>query len=200
MSGDFDAAAIPLIQHVLDVHARLEAQPRLPFDSEFARLKQRLLDDFRGDGVFRLARYALVCWIDELFLDSSWSKSWRRQTLEESLYGANEGPTRFWSLAQQAARTGPREMRVLLRWLVLLGYRGSLLGKDDEVKAWLDSLPDSERESAAFDVDFTSPTLLPPPAPLEGRRTLRRWLTLAGAGLAVVAPVMGFFAVKQWLP
>ncbi|MBX9681671.1 MAG: DotU family type IV/VI secretion system protein [Gemmataceae bacterium] len=200
MSGDFDAAAISLIQHVLELHARLQTQPRLAFDAEHARLKQRLLDDFRGEGIFRLARYAIVCWIDEVFLDSTWSKAWRRQTLEASLYGTDEGATRFWTLAQQAARTGPREMRQLLRWLVLLGFRGSLRGKEDEVKAWLETLPPMERELPRFDEDASSFHAIPPSVPLEGRRTLRRWLAVAGAGLAVVAPIMGFLAAKHWLP
>jgi type IV/VI secretion system ImpK/VasF family protein len=200
MSGEFDAAAISLIQHVLELHARLQAQPRLPFDAEHARLKQRLLDDFRGEGVFRLARYALVCWIDELFLDSPWSKAWRRQTLEASLYGADEGAARFWTLAHQANRTGPREMRDLLRWLVLLGFRGSLRGKEDEVGAWLQSLPEPDRSIPQMADDATTYAVVPPSVPLEGRRMLRRWLTVAGAGLAVIAPVMGFFAARHWLP
>lgn len=201
MSGDFDASAAPLIAYVLELHARLEAGVRIPFDQEHARLKQRLVDDFRGDGVYRLARYALVCWIDELFLHSPWSKAWRRQTLEASLYGADEGATRFWDLARQATRTGPQEMRDLLRWLVLLGFRGALRDKEDQVHAWLLSMPQEEPARAEADPlerEFLGG--MPNVQRLDGKRTLRRWLAAAGAGVALIAPAVGFFAVKHWLP
>ena len=42
-------------------------------------------------------RYAMVCWIDELFiLNSVWGTQWNEQKLEVDLFGTNDRAWKFW--------------------------------------------------------------------------------------------------------
>src|SRR5262245_34708680 len=48
-------------------------------------------------------RYALVCWLDEIFiLDSPWRREWNEKKLETELYGTNERNEKFWEQAKRA--------------------------------------------------------------------------------------------------
>ena len=51
-----------------------------------------------GPRLFLGVRYALVCWLDELFLvGSPWEKQWNEKKLEAVLYASNDRAWRFWS-------------------------------------------------------------------------------------------------------
>src|SRR6266852_5305509 len=62
----------------------------------------------RSPEVFLGIRYALACWLDEVFiLDSPWGRIWNERKIEEALYGTNDRAWFFWEQAQHAAnRTG----------------------------------------------------------------------------------------------
>src|SRR5262245_55589884 len=55
----------------------------------------------RRKEIFLGVRYALTCWLDELFiLDTKWEKEWNEQKLEMALYGTNDRAWKFWEQAQ----------------------------------------------------------------------------------------------------
>ncbi len=82
--------------------------------------KVQQLADFSGDrlaqeslrtkysGHFLGIRYALVCWLDEIFIiDSPWNDQWNEASLEASLYGDRERAWRFWEQAERAVPGPP---------------------------------------------------------------------------------------------
>src|SRR5436305_131753 len=66
----------PVITQALDLKERLDAGEMLDIPSEKVKLLKLIrgdggaggLTDYFGDGVFLGARYALACWVDELFI------------------------------------------------------------------------------------------------------------------------------------
>ena len=78
---------------------------------------------------FMGVRYALACWLDELFIsdpDSPWRTDWARQSLEPFLYGgANERAWRFWQQAEIAREKQSSEATEAYLWCVMLGFRGT---------------------------------------------------------------------------
>src|SRR4051812_7827290 len=70
-------------------------------------------------------RYALVCWLDELFVDESdWGARWNERKLEVALFGTNDRAWRFWEQARQTAtRNDPDALEVYYLCLQL-GFRG----------------------------------------------------------------------------
>src|SRR5579862_7998953 len=55
-----------------------------------ARLRSRGRDDLG-------ARFALVCWLDEIFIDDSpWGQQWSKRSLEYDEYGTKDRAHLFW--------------------------------------------------------------------------------------------------------
>src|SRR5947208_223861 len=122
-----------ILQHGNRLKGRLMRGEALVLENEQALLKKLLLSDaeaqrwpdYGGDdtggialdavGRSRVAtapflgiRYALVCWLDEIFLvDSFWDTRWNENKLELALYGSNDRAWRFWEQTRLAeARPG----------------------------------------------------------------------------------------------
>lgn len=107
----------PVFAYGLQLKARLESGERPVFDAEQGVLKGLLLSEtearrwsgYGGDtgpagleggarrgAQFLGVRYALVCWLDELFtLDSPWQGQWNEHKLEVALYGTNDRAWKF---------------------------------------------------------------------------------------------------------
>ncbi len=86
------------------------------------------------------ARYALVCWLDEIFiLDCPKTRDfWNEWKLEPLLYPPSaERAWRFWEQAQKAqARPGADALEVFYL-CVMLGFRGDLREQPDKLNAWV---------------------------------------------------------------
>ena len=78
------------------------------------------------------ARYALICWLDEMFvLDSPWSERWNEHKLEIRLCATNDRAWRFWDQARLASgRPGVDALEVFFL-CVMLGFSGEL-GEDPQ--------------------------------------------------------------------
>src|SRR6185437_11386502 len=97
MNKQFANVVYPVIAHALALKERLDQGEPADIESEQRELLEKLrpdgetrrLADFNGDGsVFLGARYALTCWIDELFIvHSPWSDVWNEHKLEVALFG-----------------------------------------------------------------------------------------------------------------
>src|SRR5207253_1176639 len=68
----------------------------------------RTMEGRRGAEGFLGIRYALACWLDEIFiLDSPWEAVWENHLLERALYGSRDRAWLFWEQARRAeARAG----------------------------------------------------------------------------------------------
>jgi type VI secretion system protein ImpK len=140
----------PVLSYGLRLQERMDQGEQADLDQEQAILKEMLLSDraarqwldYGGESVSRTdheevflgIRYALVCWLDELFTSSAaWGGRWNEQKLEVELYGTNDRAWKFWrqaELAQSRAGTDAVEAFFLC---VALGFRGELRERPDRL-------------------------------------------------------------------
>ncbi|HEY1858790.1 MAG TPA: DotU family type IV/VI secretion system protein [Gemmataceae bacterium] len=209
----------PVLAHGMDLKARLEAGSRPNLDLEQMELKRllgsemeaRRLSDYGGDSVMGLSvaapraggggargtdpflgiRYALVCWLDELFiLDSSWSTEWNERKLEAALYGTNDRAWRFWDQAKRAETQPGSDALEVFFLCVMLGFRGDLREEPTRLQAWVAGTQIRVAKSQAQ--EWVVPPELQPPTnvpPLRGRERLQRMVVIAGVILLILIPV-----------
>lgn len=206
----------------LDLKERLERGERPSFDTEHTKLKGLLLadgairniTDYSGDaaaqgvrtsmGAMRGAepflgiRYALACWLDEMFIaDSPWSAAWTEQTMEVAVYGgSSQRAWRFWEQARKAeARPGIDALEVYL-WCVMLGFRGQPPAEVNTAQ-WIESA--RSRVLTAATQEFVPPTERDAPSyvpELRGRDRFGTMLRVAATVAAVAAFAVGFLLLK----
>ncbi|HEV7222735.1 MAG TPA: DotU family type IV/VI secretion system protein [Pirellulales bacterium] len=75
---------------------------------------------------WKLAKYALVAWIDEMLLDSSWEGSdwWKNNVLEQELFNTRDRFHQFYERAKEAHSAGYRNALEVYYLCVVLGFRG----------------------------------------------------------------------------
>jgi type VI secretion system protein ImpK len=79
------------------------------------------VDDYLG------VRYALVCWLDELFIiDSPWNAQWTESKFEAQMYRTNDRAWKFWEQATMASSRSDRVALQVFHLCMLLGFRGNL--------------------------------------------------------------------------
>ena len=216
---------IDLSRHVLDIMAyglalkeRLSSGEGLLLDAENARLKQMLLGEGAirghadyGDSVrrpvqpderdFLGARYALACWLDEIFISDPecvWSKLWREKSLEADIYGGGqERAWRFWSQADLADKRPGTEAVEVFFWCVMLGFRGSpsLVDPKEWVERARRRVVASRNKEIRLPADMGLRTNVPPLRNRGRARTAGRLfvVALAAALLAVTLLVTQYF-------
>jgi type VI secretion system protein ImpK len=223
MREEIAALVHPVFDYALSLKERLERGEQPDFDSEQMNLKGALRSeleakrwaDFGGQdaaGMTRLGsstrrsadqflgiRYALACWVDELFiLDSPWGRQWNERKIEEALYGSNDRAWAFWEQARLAeARPGIDALEVFYL-CVMLGFRGDLREDPLKLKAWADAaaqrIAREQGKESPMPPELEAPTNVPP---LHGRERLHRMVLIAAAAALVVIPVVVFCVVKQ---
>jgi type VI secretion system protein ImpK len=109
MTKQFSNSVYKLFTSALDLKDRVDRGDSLDFEGERNRLlkmieegKGRLPVDYSGDGIFLGARYALACWVDELFIihcQPPWADKWQEKNLEHELFQTQLAATRFWEQA-----------------------------------------------------------------------------------------------------
>ncbi len=217
--GDETASLVhPVLTYGLALRERLEAGEAPPLDSEQATLMGLLLSErearrwpdyggapaqerdrtsghAEGAGAERFlgARYALVCWLDELFvLSSPWRERWNEHKLEVALYASNDRAWRFWDQARlAAARGGPALAPFFL--CVMLGFRGELGLEPDRLREWVATA--RAQLARGPGKEWSAPPEREPAArvpPLSGRRRLQRLVLVAGGVLLALVPVLAF--------
>jgi type VI secretion system protein ImpK len=142
--------------------------------------------------VFLGARYALVCWLDELFvLDAPWSEQWNEHKLEVSLYASNDRAWRFWNQAKLAASRGLVDVLEVYYLCAMLGFRGEMRDQPEKLREWFEVAGQQIRHAQSRRWD--SPLALLPldrvPV-LRGRRDLRVLLTAASLSVFLLIPVV----------
>jgi type VI secretion system protein ImpK len=145
-------------------------------------------------------RYALACWLDEIFiLDSSWKDQWRDQCLEWTLYGHVDRAWKFWEQADRAGARPSTDALEVFYLCVMLGFRGDKANKPEELKKWCERV--KTQLDQALGLDFNLPpdgqprTHVPP---LTGARRLHKMLVAASVVLLVLVLPLMFLLVLRF--
>ena len=148
-----------IFDYGLDLKARLDRGESPTIEIEQAAMKGLLLSEVesrryaafggdlekageeglnRGSQSFLGIRYALTCWLDELFIvDSRWSTAWNERKLEVAFYGTNDRAWKFWVQARLAeGRPGNDAIEVFFL-CVMLGFRGELREEPERLRVWV---------------------------------------------------------------
>jgi type VI secretion system protein ImpK len=149
MTDAFAQIVTPVFRHVIDFqhaiaspaaadHPALDAE-RQRILSLLGEAEQKAAASGELAQDYELAKYALVYWIDEVLINSSWrhAPEWGQHILEWDLFHERLRADRFFEKARDAearASTNPLETFFLA---VALGFRGRMLD-DAGVRAWAD--------------------------------------------------------------
>src|SRR5436309_16103908 len=124
MDSDIASVVDRVVLCGLDLKERLERGDKPDIAVEQAQLRTLLRSesearrwpDYGGDNplggttiggerphAFQGIRYALVCWLDEMFtLDPLWADKWQEEALEPQLYRSRLRAEQFWEQARRA--------------------------------------------------------------------------------------------------
>lgn len=212
--------------HALDLKSRLQKGESPSMQVEQQRFIQMLTghselnqdSQYVGDGInnrmtnnpnrsmepFLGIRYALACWLDEIFIapDSPWKDAWTESTLEVYLHGGSQDRGwRFWENAIKAeARSGSDALEVYL-WCVLLGFRGKPEeSRINSVTKWIDSV--RKRVITGMPKEFPLPTEREPHSnvpPLHNRERYGMMLRILFFMVLVFVGTAVILLVKRFL-
>lgn len=224
MRDDIAHLVHPVFTYGLRLQERLKRGETPDFFDEQAALKGLLMSemesrryaDYGGEGgergievsraggrhspdQFLGIRYALACWLDEIFIcDSPWEKQWNEHKVEEALYGSNDRAWAFWEQAQLAeARPGIDALEVMYL-CVMLGFRGDMRDKADKLRAWADRT--AARIGREQGREWPIPPELEPPTnvpPLHGRDRLNRMILAVAVFAFGLVPLVAFYLITQ---
>lgn len=136
MHESFQARVVPLTLLVLDVMTRIESSGgSLPEPEEIRPRLKNLLGQFNARGPrqqdFALAKSAMVFWIDEMLVNSSWcaASDWRDLPLEREIYGTRSRAWKFFENADLARFLEETDALETFAQCVALGFRGLYRGE-----------------------------------------------------------------------
>jgi type VI secretion system protein ImpK len=204
----------PVLAYGLELKDRLERGDSPAIEIEQAALKGLLLSEIesrryaafggdadskgtdasqrRGGHAFLGIRYALTCWLDEVFiLDSKWSTAWNERKLEVSLYGTNDRAWKFWEQARLAEGGAGNDALEVFFLCVMLGFRGEYSEEPEQLRAWVAAA--RIQVARTHGQEWPYPPELEPPSnvpPLYGVGRLRRLTGVAAVVLLVLIPVL----------
>lgn len=213
-----------IISRGLDLHERLERREPADFHTEHDYLRKLLWAEgeaaanpeytgaivigasargsagFEPNTAFLGARYALACWLDELFVlntpwSTDWAAAWKENMMEVEVVGTGSGEAawRFWQQAKKAStRPGTDALEVYL-WCVMLGFRGEPESEGIDPVKWADStrkhIIQSRNQRFPHEAGGNP---RPDVEVLSGRRQLLRMLRVGVLVLAAAAFYLGF--------
>jgi type VI secretion system protein ImpK len=211
----------PVITQALDLKEKLDAGEPLDIPSEKVRLLKLIrgegagagLTDYFGDGVFLGARYALACWVDELFIlhcnppqiNPPVANQWQRtKILEDEIFGITQAAQKFWEQLDIAlghpnvaakARVAPGADAIESYFLcVILGFRGTYFDNPRKVREYVEEM----RPQVTRAADWPMPAdrgVRTSVEPLLGRETLVRIVAFYGGFFLLV--VLALLIVYQ---
>ncbi len=208
----------PVLTHGIRLKERLAAGD----PPEFATAQKELLGllqgtgpaqrlvDFAGDKIqddsirarpsdqFLGIRYALVCWLDEIFiLDSPWKDQWSEKSLEMNLYKSRERAWKFWEQADWAGARPTTDALEVFYLCAMLGFRGDKEKQADDLQSWCErvkaQIDQGQGSDFALPVEGQVRTYVPF---LRGAKRLQNMLTVAGVALLILIPALVFILVR----
>ncbi len=208
MTPEFRDLVYAVISRALDLRDRLSQGEDLNLETEQRELVDLLPEkdqsgreefgfDYVGDRtVFLGARYALACWIDELFTIHSKWKGWENKILERALFKSRDRFKKFWDQADIALqqpltptvphKPGPNAVEAFLL-CVALGFRGQHKDNPAKVREYVDLMRKKVTQMSDWksgDVEFARNT-----ESLLGRDALLRVVAVYG-GLSILVVVV----------
>jgi type VI secretion system protein ImpK len=171
----------------------------IPEHSVGAAKSLTMLGKGTGDAFLGM-RYALICWLDEIFSDDPiWGPQWSEFALEPSTFDMRQRAWKFWEQARKAeTRSGdPLEVYYLC---VMLGFRGDLRDDPDKLQNWVGATRTqlSRNPAEVFPkVDETEPPTYVPP--LHGRERMQRMVVINGLVLLVLILLWSVFLMSKLL-
>jgi type IV/VI secretion system ImpK/VasF family protein len=146
------------------------------------------------------ARYALACWLDEVFIaSSSWGPQWNERKLEVRLFGTNDRGEEFWRRAKDALAQAEIDLLEVYLLCVMLGFRGRLRDEPSQLLDWTNAsrrLVETNLGSSWTDPPVRELRSFVPP--LRGDDRFRMMAARAGI-LGLIAVPLVIFLVVQWL-
>lgn len=108
MTPTFASAVDPIFLHVLGLLERLTSNQGASATEERAAVVNLLREAEARLGQksdWELAKYALVCWIDDVLIDAPWDGRlwWKENALEVEQFNTRERATLFYAKAKEAA-------------------------------------------------------------------------------------------------
>jgi type VI secretion system protein ImpK len=178
----------------------------LLMEDQTARAESAKVDDDSGVGRtapaagerFLGIRYALVCWLDELFTTrSAWAHDWNEHKLEVELYGGNDRAWRFWEQARFAQTSLTTDALEVFYLCVALGFRGALTDQPEQLAAWMAAA--RQRLGQVTEPQWSFPgelAVVAAATPLDAVHRLRQMALIAWVTLLVLAPLTAFFVMR----
>jgi type VI secretion system protein ImpK len=211
----------PVFTYALRVKTQLARGESLALQKEQAALKgllksdseARRWGDYSGEqstsasigsrgasNTFLGIRYALVCWLDEIFiLDSPWKSEWTENSLEVNLYGTRDRSEKFWEQARRAeARPGSDALEVFFL-CVMLGFRGEMRSNPEGLRTWREAAESQISQNQAR--EWAGPPDAQPSIdvpPLHGARRFRSMALTFGLAVLLLIPAAMFYLVYQF--
>jgi type VI secretion system protein ImpK len=213
MTPEFSDLVYTVISYALDLKDRVDQGGEPDLERERSRLIEMLPPmvgtglqmDYAGDGrTFLGARYALSCWIDELFIVySSWAERWKPLILEQALFGTRVRAEKFWEQAEIVLRrpNAPRapippgsDALETFFLCILLGFRGAHRDNAVKIREFVEEMRPQVTKAADWPspADFGITTNI---EPLLGRETLLRVAAVYG-GLSLLAVLGGLILLR----
>jgi type VI protein secretion system component VasF len=213
MRDDLARNVFPVLLHGLKLKEQLNRGERPNFALEQSTLKGLLgsphqpppwgsggdVDASSENIRFLGVRYALTCWLDEIFIDSPWRREWDENKLEQVLFQTNIRYSNFWAQARIAeSMPGSADAQEAFLFCVLLGFRGEMGERANEFREWVTAA--RSRASKGLGRELSP---LPEKTPesnvplLLGIESYRRMVKTISIGLLALVPVVTFSLI--WL-
>ena len=210
MTDAFADVVAPVIQGVIDFQDGL-LRGKHPTVEELKRELVDLLNRSEGKAGrispelardFGLAKRALVYWIDEILIPSTWSHSqeWTNHILEFLFYRESAAAVRFYEKAIEAEKRDSTDPLETFFLCVALGFRGDLASDEEEIRRWASRIHDRVTEGTKHPEQYLPE---PPgsqqasePGPLPGGRRLIVVSFLVC--VTAIVTLAGFIAAVHW--
>jgi type VI secretion system protein ImpK len=204
MQDETAAMVHAVIGRGLELKRRLERGDSPELATEQAALEQGLSGESEASRFTDMAtrmevRYALVCWLDEVFvLDPVWGGQWNEHKLEVSIFGTNDRAWMFWEKARRASNRTDTDVLEVYYLCVLLGFRGELRDDPAKLQAWT-TVARGQIEKGPSQ-SWPAPPELDPPGnvpPLKGQEALQTMMVRCGVALMLLIPIAAFLVVLR---
>ena len=129
MKPSFSKSVDPVFLHVLEVLERIAANEAPDPAEERNRIRARLDQVELSLGQtedWQLAKYAIVAWIDEVFIEAVWDGAdwWKEQPLEFEVFRTATAYSQFYETAEEASQLVRKDALEVFYICVVLGFRG----------------------------------------------------------------------------
>lgn len=211
MRPEFARAIDPVFLHVLGLLDRIaQNEAIVPHDERnMIRLYFGQAEAALGNSPeWKLAKYALVCWIDEVLTDASWTGRdwWTENVLEVEYFNDRRAYSDFFLKGQEAGTLPRKDALEVFYVCVVLGFRG--LYREATSQGTLDTLEQfhlppsleawTKQTSLAIRLGQGRPPIADNSRPGDGAPALQGKYLLIGTSLVTAALSAALLILVTW--